>query len=396
MSHHASSNSMRQIIALFREYYRKAQLILPKDYALREFAIQPFNSNTYIRHLAFNSVNELRKYILEKTPRHLYYSSAKYENPGLKDMESKKWLGSDLIFDIDVDHIPDCNSIEYWICPNKHVFTNEQIGDNGKCPICGESLEKTSIVTDECIIKGIGELRKLVDILIEDFGFTKNKIKAYFSGHRGFHVHVELDEQDSIMDSNIRREIVDYILGLGIDLYQLKLVDEKIGRTKRYALLPRIDDYGWRRRIAKAIIEYGKDLGVKDDAINYILGKLQPTMSHTLNSAGVAPESLVDSAKVLVDEKVTIDIHRLIRIPGSINGKTGLIVTELKSIENFKLTPKLSPFKGYAILKPFTDLKNLNIMSMKIDFRKDTSVKIELPIAIYIHLKGLGEIIRII
>ncbi len=386
---------MKQIIALFKEYYRKAKLILPKDYALREFAIQPFNSNTYIRHLAFSSVNELRKYILEKIPRHLYYSSAKYENPGLKDMESKKWLGSDLVFDIDVDHIPDCNITEYWICPNKHVFTNEQIKDN-RCPVCGASLEKTSIVTDECITKGVRELVKLVDILVEDFGFTKDKIKSYFSGHRGFHVHVELNEQDSLMDSNIRREIVDYILGLGIDIHQLKLADEKIGRVKRHALLPRINDYGWRRRIAKALIEYKKDLNVEDIIVDYVSGKLQPNISHTLNNAGVILENLIDKAKVLVDEKVTIDIHRLIRIPGSINGKTGLMVTELKSIESFKLTPKLSPFKGYAILKPFIDLKNTSIMSMKIDLKKNTPVKIELPIAIYIHLKGLGEIMRII
>jgi len=55
-------------------------------------------------------MTHLYKYILEeKTPIHLYYSSAYYEEPSADKMDLKGWLGSDLIFDIDSDHYPGCD-----------------------------------------------------------------------------------------------------------------------------------------------------------------------------------------------------------------------------------------------------------------------------------------------
>jgi len=387
-----NKTSMKIIVKLFKDYYKKASIRLPHDYALREFAIQPFDSDTYIRHLAFKAIDDLRSYIQSKTPKHLYYSSAKYENPGLKDMESKKWLGSDLVFDIDTDHIPGCKEVRYWFCPKGHMgLINGE--DIKSCPICGEKVDKIVLVDDECVIKGLNEVIKLVDVLVEDFGFSRKDVKIYFSGHRGYHVHVELDNETALMSSEVRREIIDYMIGLGLDLESLKLTNEKHGRTKYLALLPRIDDYGWRRRLAITLI---KQKNTSTHIHEYINGLTSPSISTTVSHTGIILDDIIEQAKILVDEKVTIDIHRLIRVPGSLNGKTGLKVIDIKDLHDFSLSLDLSPFKGYAIFKPMVDLRNITILGTRINISKDTPVKIELGLAVYLALKNVGEIKRII
>ncbi|MCQ4344565.1 MAG: DNA primase, partial [Sulfolobaceae archaeon] len=82
---------------LFRGYYETAKLELPDDMELREFAIQPFGSESYVRHLSFTSDQELRSFLIEKVPLQVYFSAGKYQSPSAPDMESKGWMGSDLM-----------------------------------------------------------------------------------------------------------------------------------------------------------------------------------------------------------------------------------------------------------------------------------------------------------
>ncbi len=389
MSHRELSNN-KLIIELFREYYHKAHLKLPEDFVLREFAIQPFNSSTYIRHLSFQKIDDLVSFIEKNTPKHLYYSSARYENPGLKDMESKKWLGADLVFDIDADHIPGCTEVKIWLCPNGHNGT----GDTSTCPVCGAKTKKISIIDDECLVKGLDQLLRLADILIEDFGFNKNDINVYFSGHRGFHLHVHLDDKLARMGSEERREIVDYVLGIGLKMEPLKLVNEIRGRSRRLALIPRINDYGWRRRISKSLLE----INIDDMLKNYIIGEVKPSSSTIMNKIEDIVPEVIELSKVFIDEKVTIDTKRLVRIPFSLNGKTGLIVKEIDINKLSIFSPSLeslSPFRGIAKFTPDISLKNIKILGRKISLEKHKTHTLELGLAVYLELKGIGKIIRI-
>ena len=93
--------------SILSSYYSYAELELPEDMELREFSIQPVDSDVYVRHLSLTTPEELRKFVLSNPPLHLYYSSAKYERPSETEMENKGWLGSDLLFDIDADHLCD-------------------------------------------------------------------------------------------------------------------------------------------------------------------------------------------------------------------------------------------------------------------------------------------------
>ena len=54
-------------------------------------------------------------------------------------------------------------------------------------------------------------------MLEKDFGFAANELHVFFSGHRGYHVHVE-DEAVRSLDALARKEIVDYVTGLGLSV----------------------------------------------------------------------------------------------------------------------------------------------------------------------------------
>ena len=51
------------------------------------------------RHVKFNSINEVSKYLQKNTPAHCYHSVAYYDDPGKMSMVEKDWKGADLIFD---------------------------------------------------------------------------------------------------------------------------------------------------------------------------------------------------------------------------------------------------------------------------------------------------------
>ncbi|TRM85623.1 hypothetical protein DJ521_07500, partial [Sulfolobus sp. E3] len=116
---------------------------------------------------------------------------ARYQLPSAKNMDEKGWMGSDLLFDIDADHL--CNLRRVKFCP---VCGNLVEGD--RCERDNvEALEYVEM-TNECISRGLEEARRLVNVLENDFSF---KPKVYFSGNRGFHVHVECYDDCALLDS---------------------------------------------------------------------------------------------------------------------------------------------------------------------------------------------------
>ncbi|MCE8425762.1 MAG: hypothetical protein J5U17_08305 [Candidatus Methanoperedens sp.] len=88
------------------DYYMTAHLYEPPDFTKREFGFRK-NDEKIVRHKAFSSVQKLRTFLIETAPDHVYFSSSKYADPAVYPMEDKKkgWRGSDLVFDIDYDHL---------------------------------------------------------------------------------------------------------------------------------------------------------------------------------------------------------------------------------------------------------------------------------------------------
>jgi len=189
------------------DYYMTADLHEPPHIEQREFGVIKKGGGMW-RHLSFENMDKLRSFLIQHQPLHVYFSTAKYENPSERDMTIKRegWLGSDLIFDIDNDHLatPTLESAAY-------------------------------------------NAVKLHDFLKADFGFKDMIIT--FSGSRGYHIHVR-DECVQTFDNHMRAQVMECF----------REFDDKGRYNRRY---------------------------------------------------------------VGLDTMVTPDITRLIRLPGSIHGKTG-------------------------------------------------------------------------
>ncbi len=150
------------------DYYMRCFLYEPPLFENREFSIVKKGEKMVWRHLGFANIDKLRAFLIEIAPRHVYFSSAKYEYPWIQNMEVKKkgWLGTDLVFDIDKDQL--------------------------KVPTLKEAKRQSL---------------KLIKILRKDFGLVA--LLWVFSGSRGYHVHCH-DECVQKLNSPERREIADY------------------------------------------------------------------------------------------------------------------------------------------------------------------------------------------
>lgn len=313
----------------------------------------------------------LYKFILyEKTPIHLYYSVAYYDNPLAQSMELKGWQGSDLIFDIDSDHYPGCERT-MSICLKENKIYEGKIKE---CPKTREKPIVHSMVTIDCIRRAWQDIVKLVDILRDEIGF--HEIKIYFSGNRGFHVKVQ-DEEVRKLTTEERRELANYLTLQGIDLERIA---PPIGARKRYVLFSR-EEYGIRRRIVNLIVA----LGGYDEYRGLLKTSYETLMS------------IIDELKIDIDTVVTIDPSRLSRFGYSINGKSGLTVYPLPRdtlIEDI-VFENFNPWQGKIKVKPLVDITGLEIYGKKINLRRGMFYDIEAFRGLYLAFKGLVKIIDI-
>ncbi len=310
----------------FRQYYSGSRLGIPDMLFQREIGFIPFNG-TMIRHKKFSSQNTIDRFARQYVPRHLYYSSAYYRFPDQHKMAEKEWLGAELIFDLDADHIEGADKMTYM-------------------QILAE-VKKHTI--------------RLLDMLMNDFGFQEKNIRLYFSGGRGYHVHVESDKIYT-MDSDSRRDIGDYIRIEGLNIEDLKLLDDSyfeygiLGRFNQYIsnFYRNIDeDYvksvfgkSWRNYMnylnkfynGEKIIDFlRKENGNKFKLLIKMNNSNEnATIDYDRIMLGHMLQEFKKSALAEIDEPVTTDIHRLIRFPYSLHGKTGLMVKPIP-LEDFKL-----------------------------------------------------------
>jgi len=335
----------------FREYYRNYshRIVPPKKMEKREFGFIHFRDRMMVRHKQFTSVNELRKFVEDTAPSDVYYSTAYYSNPE-EEMEQKGWLGADLVFDIDADHIPTS-------CKEKHDrWTCKTCGRSGKgaapqtCHSChGERFNEQTWVCELCLQRARNEAMKLTDFLMEDYGFSKTELKAFFTGHRGYHIHA-MSDVILDLDSDERKEIVDYVLGNGLDLDEMDILQRGSARP---TLPERLNESkGWKRRISQKLANALANgdlneligLGIKSTLVKTIIEERRATMKyqdvrtiietighHTMGNRGWEKvlKRIIEECSANIDTVVTTDVHRLIRTKETLNGKTGLRTVEV-------------------------------------------------------------------
>jgi DNA primase small subunit len=360
---------------IIRNYYRKRPLQPPLEIHKREIALESLEDGAYLRHLSFAYMDRLYDYILNnKTPLHLYYSSALYENPSAQPMEAKGWIGSEVIFDIDADKYQGCSE-SYYICVKDNQVFNAK---PDSCESGGKPLE-IPLVSWNCIKRALQDAVKLRDILTTDLGFKD--VKIFFSGNRGFHVRVS-DEAVLALNSEERRLIADYVSCENLD-------QERVFPTQKFKR---------EERVVFSNVEYGLRRRVKDEA-----GKAGILRKDRLRNEEVFTISvdellqILPSVCVTIDKVVTMDLSRLSRFVGSLNCKSGLKVVEVTDVSKFMdYTYKdLSPFKGKISITPLVDFPGLPIYGNRIDLRRGVKVELDAEDALYVVLKGLANIYSI-
>ena len=349
-------NDIIYLKRLFQAYYQEKQLEFPKvsSFKLREFGLIPWEKKVYMkRHMSFDSPDVLRSYLITDAPRHLYSSGSLYLKPDAPDMNKKEYLGCDFIIDIDVDHFytPCKDQHDLWVCKD---CGKEGAGLPQTCPNCkGSKFTKVSWVCDQCLDAAKNEITKLIsNFLIPDFGIDEKKMKIAFSGHRGYHLKIESEDLRKL-NSEERREIVDYVSGKNIN-FEILGLNERFNRIN--GLLE--ENIGWSQKIMKKIIEilnqpksvienmlldknlFGFTQFYVRSFLNYKVDFLELITKGERNVWAIEGFSLtkwkkflrgiVDLIGIELDEPVSIDIHRLIRYPGSLHGKTGFKVQEIE------------------------------------------------------------------
>lgn len=334
----------RTFSAYYRTHYK--EITPPSSLGQREFGFLLSREKVMVRHKGFATPEELQKFILSNTPADVYYSSAYYERP-TEPMEKKGWLGADLVFDIDSDHLetPCKRDHDFWTC---ETCNNTGRGNKPQtCPDCGGTkFRMEAWLCEKCLDAAKRETQKLLDFLASDFGFSPEKTVICFSGQRGYHVHIE-EPDVRTFDQEARKEIADYITGTGLRLELHGLVEtgkriEGIG--------PDLDDYGWSGRIARGVYDIlsssspealkeidgisartAKALRDNRNSILESWGKVTPWRTRNIGLKtwmNLASKGVVRQTS-LIDTVVTTDIHRLIRLPLTLHGKTGLKAMEV-------------------------------------------------------------------
>ncbi len=324
----------------FLNYYASGSRSVeaPPTIREREFGFLSFGGRNMFRHISFDDVGQLRRYLVDYAPAHAYFSAAYYEAPRAA-MENKGWLGADLVFDIDADHFDlPCQRIhDRWKC---RTCGREGTGHPPeKCPGCEKAaFIEESWLCGHCLEAAKHEAQKLLDILIQDFGFSQSEdLSVNFSGNRGYHVHVRSPTVKGLGQME-RREVVDYIMGIGIGVEYQGFTSRAVGGGSALA------EDGWRGRTAKTLYDFignaapetirGLKLG--RGATRKILesrGEILALLTERHPSSIVkyidnkSLDRLMDAAvkeqASAIDTVVTTDLRRLIRLPNTLHGKTG-------------------------------------------------------------------------
>jgi len=340
----------------FGDHYRRQEITPPPGANEREWGYVPWTAGpgeTYVRHNSLLDLGNLDEFLARERPKHVYFSAGRYDDPSATTMAEKGWRRSDLIFDLDADHLP---------------ATSPEDSYAEMLAACKDALFR------------------LLDFLETDFGFEA--LTVVFSGSRGYHVHVR-DAGIQGLDSDARREIVDYVRGIGLELDAV-VEEETVGGTvgretpadNRY--LP--TDGGWGRRIhgrlldelaavrdldeAEATARLQEYDGVgegKAQAVTTIAnerfveierGNLSAHAAVSQLAAQFAPR-VVAEQNAPIDEPVSTDTNRLIRLPGSLHGGSGLAVRRLARDELDAFDPLVDAvpetFRGHDIAVEVTE-----------------------------------------
>jgi len=389
----------------FSEYYDSISpesIWTPPRLRAREWMFIPWGGAPPDRHRSFSNKSSLHSYLRTRAPHSCFHSTAYYQEPSKLKMAEKGWLGADLIFDLDGDHLPGVSDNDF--------------------PSMIEVIQ--------------GQAWRLWNEFLEpEFGFKQKHAQFTFSGHRGFHIHVR-DPSLMHLDSNARREIVNYIRGEGIDIQSTisdnsewgrralqgmgstldklsrissgetgkgALLDELHGILKIRANSPQVNLKSSSRasieELARLADNEEKISRLKDDPNLSVFGpKCTPIFWELVKG----DSSVVIGTAGETDEVVTIDTKRVIRWLGSLHGKSGLRVTELPlerldpdSGNKFDPLTEAVVFRGGSVkVRILAEDVTAEISGHRVEPALGDEIVVKESMAMFLCLKGWAEICK--
>ncbi len=311
----------------FGEYYKNCkidEMWYPPRLRTREWMFDGFDDRPPERHRGFRKPDELLAHVNRKIPKSCFYSTAYYRDPNQRLMKEKGLQGSDLIFDLDGDHLPGVTD--------------------------GDFPAMIHVIQEQAH-------QLWTDFLEPEFGFEEKFLQVTFSGHRGFHLHYRSPDIWEL-DSQARREIVAHIKGEGADVSTIIQGPDSDWKRRIIsgvdAVLNKLDlAHNGNRQVLKelkgiidsrrsgvgekrllTLAEKAQNQGRRERLVEgYTSGKLSSQFGDNLdkifNDLVIGDKAVVLGNAGETDEVVTIDLKRVIRWPTSLHGKSGMKVVEL-------------------------------------------------------------------
>ena len=370
-------NDLKFLEETFKQYYfEHFDLIhVPNRSLEREYGYKKFNTGM-IRHMSLKTDKDLHLMLMTNIPSDVFCSNGYYSFPNLP-MAEKDWKEADVIFDIDAKDLnlpcrKDHTCIKCHSCNEISLLQDT-------CPKCkSNKIDLISLPCQNCISGVKKEVLNLIKILTNDLQIENKNIRISFSGNEGFHLYVTNSPYNQL-GSKERRDLIDYIMFRGA-------VPERFGFKKNNpsrSSFPDLDDPGWSGRVAKDL--FGSK-SKRSKSVAKIISDGYSAYRQRL------AETVKNSIGVKIDPNVTGDIHRIFRLEGSLNSKSGLAKLICTNIEEF------NPYTDACLIddKPVEILANFPIeFSLKNRrFGPYTNEKTSVPkyAAVYMICKNIANL----
>ena len=370
-------NDLKFLEETFKQYYfEHFDLIHVPDRSLeREYGYKKFNTGM-IRHMSLKTDKDLHLMLMKNIPSDVFCSNGYYSFPNLP-MAEKDWKEADLIFDIDAKDLNlSCRKDHTCI---KCISCGEISLLQDVCPKCkSNKLDLLSLPCQNCISGVKKEVLNLIKILTNDLQIDDENVRISFSGNEGFHLYVANSFYNQL-GSKERGDLIDYIMFR-------RAMPERFGFKKENPSrlsFPELDEAGWRGRVAKEL--FGSK-SKRSKAITKIISNGYFAYQQILEEMGK------HSIGIKIDPNVTVDIHRIFRLEGSLNSKSGLAKLACENIEKFNPYTESCLIDDSSVEVSANSPIEFRLKSRK--FGPYTNEKVSVPkyAAVYMLCKGIASL----
>lgn len=369
------------LLDLVKEYYDGAEMTI-SSIPRRELAFLTWD-NRMVRHQAFDSEQDFQEAVIRRAPKAVYASLSKYLDPSHrtpKDVDRKsvncQECGHEYKSDQQKSACPSCGvENEKATINTKDRRAMDLAFDIDYGDIPGADLRSPK----ENLGAAARSTLNLVKILVEDLGFDYSDMDITFSGKKGFHVRVAtkhpLFSDNAQKDESVRKALVSYVSGYDFKPLDFIKVQAHLHSPNTWHLKAYESGWGYRfnqsieytlKAASRSLEEFDRILDLYspwyDDkkrkgqkknlpSQKVIEGFRKACNEHRdaiLKGGDIRQMKDAEAKRLLmfalnrtrlrhasfVDRRVTADKARILRIPGSFHGGSGLVCCEVPTLEH--------------------------------------------------------------